>query len=164
VFNSVGVLQDDEVSPEKALTAVSADGLMRYFLVNAVVTPLIAKHAMPLLRGPRLSVFAALSARVGSIGDNRLGGWYGYRASKAALNMFVKTLSVEFSRRHNRCLFLALHPGTTRTPLAAPFIARTHYQVHEPQATAENLFSVVAGKTLAESGRFYAWDGQPIPW
>ena len=164
VLNCVGVLHDGMVQPEKAVRSIDLDALMQYFLVNAVLTPVLAKHAHPLLRGESPSVFAAISARVGSISDNRLGGWYGYRASKAAMNMFLRALAIEFKAPRTNCVVLALHPGTTRTALSAPFIERTHYVVHTPYATAKHMLRVIAGKTIDDTGSFYAWDGERLEW
>jgi NAD(P)-dependent dehydrogenase (short-subunit alcohol dehydrogenase family) len=164
ILNCVGVLHDEHMQPEKTLRTISGEQLLRSFQVNAVVTPLLAKHFHRLLKGPDLSVFASLSAKVGSIEDNRLGGWYGYRASKAALNMFIRTIAIEFANTRSNCIALALHPGTTRTALSEPFIARTRYTVHSPSATVENIFSVIQGRRLQESGSFFSWDGTSIPW
>lgn len=164
ILNCVGVLHDEQMQPEKTLRTISGEQLLRSFEVNAVVTPLLAKHFHRLLKGRDLSVFASLSAKVGSIEDNRLGGWYGYRASKAALNMFIRTIAIEFSNTRSNCIALALHPGTTRTALSEPFISRTRYTVHSPSATVENIFSVIQGRRLQESGSFFSWDGTSIPW
>ena len=164
VLNSVGVLHDQGMKPEKSLRDIRGDHLLEYFRVNSIVTPLLAKHAFPFLKHKSPSCFATVSAKVGSISDNQLGGWYGYRASKAALNMFLKGISIEFRQRGCHTITLAIHPGTTRTPLAEPFIQRTKLQLHDPEETAENILNVINGKTLAETGSFYSWDGSPLPW
>lgn len=164
VANCVGILHDGDLQPEKTILQVDVKSLVRYFLINAAVTPLLAKYALPFLRGPSLSLFASISARVGSIGDNKLGGWYGYRASKASMNMFLRTFALEVKTARSNCIVLALHPGTTRTALSAPFISRTRYTVHEPTATAKNLLQVLAGKTMNDTGLFFAWDGEPVEW
>jgi NAD(P)-dependent dehydrogenase (short-subunit alcohol dehydrogenase family) len=111
-----------------------------------------------------LSVFATISAKVGSISDNRLGGWYAYRASKAALNMFIKNIAIEFARNKKKIILLSLHPGTTKTELSEPFTKNTKYQLHTPIETAKNLLSVIENKTLDDSGKFFSWDGEELPW
>ncbi len=159
---ATGILQGDGIAPEKSSRELSADGLARYFAVNTIGPALVAKHFLPLLsRGP--AVFAALSARVGSIGDNRLGGWYGYRASKAALNMIVRTLAIELARTRPEAVCIALHPGTVDTGLSQPFQRGVPPgQLFTPQRSAEALLDVLAGLTPADSGGCFAWDGQRI--
>ncbi|MEM7595206.1 MAG: SDR family NAD(P)-dependent oxidoreductase, partial [Cyanobacteria bacterium P01_A01_bin.83] len=125
----VGVLHEGDLTPEKSLRQITADNLIYSFQVNSVGAVLLAKHLMPLFNKSdypkgtlrERSIFASISAKVGSIGDNRLGGWYGYRASKAALNMFLKTTAIEYSRRCPQTIVVALHPGTTDTRLSQPF-------------------------------------------
>ncbi|MGB7084044.1 MAG: SDR family NAD(P)-dependent oxidoreductase, partial [Phormidesmis sp.] len=121
VINCVGLLHDNQQQPEKALRQLNADHLLNYFQVNSIGPVLLAKHLMPLLKHKSPSLFATISAKVGSIGDNRLGGWYGYRASKAALNMFLKTAAIEYRRRSPHTILVMLHPGTTDTQLSKPF-------------------------------------------
>lgn len=162
---ATGLLHGQGVSPEKTLRALDARTLTRLFEVNAAGPALVAKHFLPLTpRGAR-SVFAALSARVGSIGDNRLGGWYGYRASKAALNMLIRTLAIEHARTRPLGICVALHPGTVATPLSAPFRAAVPArQVQSAEASAAALVKVMDGLTPADTGGVFAWDGEPIPW
>jgi len=144
---------------------VSASNLVRAFETNAVSTILLAKAVEPLLRASRRPVFASLSARVASIGDNRLGGWYAYRASKAALNMLIKTLSIEWSRFSPGITCVALHPGTVRTALSEPFVARRDDDgVFSPSRAADHLLKVVSSLQPTQTGNFFAWDGQEIPW
>jgi NAD(P)-dependent dehydrogenase (short-subunit alcohol dehydrogenase family) len=166
VINTAGVLHDaDGLQPERRLADVSAANLMRAFETNALSTLLLAKALEPLLRASRQPVFASLSARVASIGDNRLGGWYAYRASKAALNMMIKTLSIERSRFSPKITCVALHPGTVRTALSEPFVARRDDEgVFSPRRAADHLLELVGSLQPAQTGNFYAWDGQTIPW
>lgn len=142
VIDATGFLHDDRQGPEKSLRQLDAVKLARSFALNAIGPALIMKHVLPRLPRSGKSVFATLSARVGSIGDNRLGGWYSYRASKAALNQLVRTASVELARRSPDALCIALHPGTVATELSAPFAA-TGLEVHAPAAAARHLLAVV---------------------
>lgn len=164
LINSVGFLHTKDIGPEKSLRDVKSENLARYFEVNAVPHLLIGKVFHSLFRHKNLSCIVAVSAKVGSIEDNAMGGWYGYRASKSALNMFVKGISVEYARRGCRSISLAIHPGTTVTDLSEPFIKRTNYKLHTPDETAVNILNVINGKTEEESGEFYSWDGSKIPW
>jgi NAD(P)-dependent dehydrogenase (short-subunit alcohol dehydrogenase family) len=158
-----GLLHTDDLTPEKSYRQLSAAALSRYFSVNATGPALVAKHFLPLLRRDRPAVFAALSARVGSIGDNRIGGWHGYRASKAALNMIVKTLSIELSRTHPEAACVALHPGTVATYLSAPFRSRVPAdRLFDADRAARQLLDVIAGLSRADSGEILAWDGSAI--
>jgi len=133
--------------------------------VNSIGAVLLAKHLMPLLRHKEGSIFASISAKVGSIGDNRLGGWYGYRASKAALNMFLKTISIEYSRRCPKTIVVALHPGTTDTRLSQPFQKNVPPgKLFPVEKTVNLLLDVLASLKLADSGEFFSWDGSRLPW
>ncbi len=149
-------------TPEKAMRELSAATLARYFAVNATGPALVAKHFLPLLAKDRRAVFAALSARVGSISDNRLGGWYGYRASKAALNMLVKTLAIELTRSRPDALCVALHPGTVNTGLSKPF-QRGVPDLFTPERSARAMLDVLARLSPEDSGGCFAWDGNRIP-
>lgn len=163
VIVATGLLHGEGVTPEKTYRQLSYRSFERYFAVNATGPALVAKHFLPLLTRERPSVFAALSARVGSIGDNRLGGWYGYRASKAALNMIVKTLSVELARTHPQAACVALHPGPVATNLSQPFqkgVAAD--KLFSPDTAASHLLDVIASVSAADSGRILAWDGTEI--
>lgn len=165
VLVATGMLHGPGVSPEKTYKALDPDALQALFAVNTIGPALLAKHLLPLMPRQGRSVFAALSARVGSIGDNRLGGWYGYRASKAALNMLVHSLAIEHRRTHPEAICVALHPGTVESPLSAPFAPKgPSASVFTPQQSAEALLDVLARLTTEQSGGFHAWDGQPIPW
>lgn len=158
-----GLLHDSSVSPEKALRELDQQSLMRLFAVNAVGPALVAKHFVPLLPKHGRCIFAALSARVGSIGDNRLGGWYGYRASKAALNMYIKTLAIELARTRPEAICVALHPGTVDTDLSKPFQkAVPSNRLFSPDQSAAHLLGVLDQLTPDQSGRCFAWDGAEI--
>ena len=150
--------------PEKAYRAVSGEGLAELFAINAIGPALIAKHVLPLMPRDRLTMFAALSARVGSISDNRLGGWHAYRASKAALNMLVRNLAIELSRSHPQAVAVTLHPGTVDTGLSQPFqkgVAAD--KLFDADYAAGRLLAVIDGLTPAQSGGLFAWDGAEVP-
>jgi len=164
VIVATGLLHDDRQQPEKSWRGLSAATLQRAFLVNATGPALIAKHFLPLLADDRKAAFAVLSARVGSIEDNRLGGWHAYRASKAALNMLVRTLAVELARRNDRALCVALHPGTVDTGLSRPFQAGVpEGKLFTPARAAAQLLHVLDGLSPGHSGGLFAWDGQRLP-
>jgi NAD(P)-dependent dehydrogenase (short-subunit alcohol dehydrogenase family) len=163
VIDATGFLHDRQQGPEKSWRELDSAQLARAFAINAIGPALIMKHVLPLLPRTGKAVFAKLSARVGSIGDNRLGGWYAYRASKAALNQLVRTAAVELARRAPEALCVALHPGTVATPLSAPFAA-TGPEVQSPAEAASHLLAVVDGLTAEASGGFFDWRGQPVPW
>lgn len=162
VVVATGALVLDGVGPEKSLKAVTAEGLAAQFAINAVGPALVMKHALRLLPRDRVSRLAVLSARVGSIGDNGLGGWYGYRAAKAALNQLVRTASIEARRTHPQSVFVALHPGTVETGLAPA--QRAGHPAVAPAVAAENLLRVLEGLGPEASGGFYDWKGEVVPW
>lgn len=166
LINCAGILHDGAgLWPEKKLADVDPANLHRSFAVNAFGPLLMAKHFQPLFRHRERSVFASISARVGSIGDNRLGGWYAYRASKAAQNMFTRSISIEFGRTASHAICVALHPGTTDTGLSQPFQGRVpEGKLFTPQRAARQLLGVIDGLEPEDSGGFFAWDGQTIPW
>ncbi|AWL10883.1 hypothetical protein HMF8227_00377 [Saliniradius amylolyticus] len=161
----VGVLHDEYVFPEKKLEEIKAGVLNHYFNVNAITPMLWVSHLVGLFPFKDSAVMAALSARVGSIGDNRLGGWYGYRASKAALNMLVKSAQIEYRRRAKGTALLAYHPGTVNTNLSEPFQAGVPQEkLFTPEFTARQLLEIAKGLD-AEQGPFYLdWQGKPIEW
>ena len=162
VIVATGALVIGGVGPEKTLRSVTGAGLAAQFAVNAVGPALVMKHALRLLPRDRVSRLAVLSARVGSIGDNGLGGWYGYRAAKAALNQLVRTASVEARRTHPLSVFVALHPGTVETGLA-PALRAGHPAV-SAEVAAGNLLRVLEGLGPETSGGFYDWKGEVVPW
>ena len=164
VVIATGLLQDAHLSPEKNIRDLDAARLARSFAVNAIGPALVAKHVLPLLPRAGRSVFAVLSARVGSIADNRRGGWYGYRASKAALNQLVRTLAIETRRTRPDAIIVALHPGTVDTGLSAPFLGTSRPpKVFNAEEAAGHLLDVIDGLTVEDSGGFFAWDGSQIP-
>jgi NAD(P)-dependent dehydrogenase (short-subunit alcohol dehydrogenase family) len=162
-IDATGFLHGAGFAPEKGLRELDPRHLAHAFAVNAIGPALLMKHLLPRLPRAGRSVFATLSARVGSIGDNRLGGWHAYRASKAALNQLVRTASIELARRAPQAVCVALHPGTVDTALSAPF-SRRGLQVHPPAEAARHLLQVVDTLSAAHSGGFYDWRGAAIPW
>lgn len=163
VFDATGFLHGDGLSPEKALSAVTPDHLAYAFAVNTIGPALLMKHFLPLLPRQGKSVFASLSAKVGSIGDNQLGGWYSYRASKAALNQLVHTAAIELARRKPEAVCVALHPGTVDTGLSSDF-AKSGLSVQQPADAAARLLSVIDRLTAADTGGFFDYRGDPLPW
>ena len=163
VIDATGFLHDDRHKPEKTWRNLEPDKLARAFALNAIGPALIVKHFLPLMPPSGKAVFATLSARVGSIGDNRLGGWYSYRASKAALNQLVRTAAIELKRLKPEAVCVALHPGTVDTPLSQPF-SRAGLQVQSPSNAARHLISVIDKLGPDESGGFFDWRGAPVPW
>lgn len=160
ILHTAGLLHRPGIDPEKSLNAIEADALQAVFQVNALGPALVLRHFLPLL--DKQGAMAMLSAKVGSIGDNRLGGWYAYRASKAALNMLIKTAAIELARSKPKARLLSLHPGTVISPLSQPFRGATTARPAE-QAAAEML-QVIDSLGPEDSGSFHAYDGQPLPW
>jgi NAD(P)-dependent dehydrogenase (short-subunit alcohol dehydrogenase family) len=163
LLDATGTLHGDGFQPEKTWQQLDPAAMAQAFAINAIGPALLMKHFLPLLPREGKSVFATLSAKVGSIGDNRLGGWYSYRASKAALNQLVRTAAVELRRRQPQALCVALHPGTVATGLSAPF-AKAGLDVRTPADAAQRLLAVVDGLDAADSGGFFNHDGTPLPW
>ncbi|MFM2043381.1 MAG: hypothetical protein RLY86_1957 [Pseudomonadota bacterium] len=163
VLDATGLLHGDGVEPEKSWRALDADVLARSFAVNAIGPALLMKHLLPLFPRVGKAVFATLSAKVGSIGDNRAGGWYGYRASKAALNQLVRTAAIELARRWPQAACVALHPGTVDTGLSQPF-GKQGLEVRPPAEAAARLLAVIDGLTAEANGRFFNHDGKDLPW
>lgn len=165
IIVATGALHGPGFGPEKSLRALNADTLGRVFQVNVIGPALVAQHFLPLAPRDRAAVFAALSARVGSIADNATGGWYGYRASKAALNMIIRTAAIEHARSHPLGVCVAIHPGTVATPLSRPFIGQAPpTRLFTPQVAAGHILRVLDGLGPEATGGFYAWDGATIPW
>lgn len=163
IFVATGYLHGDGFAPEKSWRRLTPEGLARSFQANAIGPALLMKHFLPLLPKAGKSLFAALSARVGSIGDNDLGGWYGYRASKAALNQLIRTAAIELARARPDAACVALHPGTVATRLSEPF-AKSGLHVRPPAEAARDLLSVVDRLSAKDTGRFFDHAGTPIPW
>ncbi len=159
ILVSTGLLHGEGVEPEKSLRAIEAAAFDRYFRVNATGPALIIRHFIDLLPRDRPALFALLSARVGSIGDNRLGGWIGYRASKAALNQIVRTAAIELARTRPEAILVGLHPGTVDTPLSAPFQRNLpDGQLIEPDVSAAQLLGVLDTLAPADSGGCFGPD------
>jgi len=164
VLVATGMLHGQALQPEKTWTSLTSASLQHAFAINTVGPALIAKHSLRHLATKGKSLFAALSARVGSIADNRLGGWYAYRASKAALNMTIRTLAIELALRNRSALCVGLHPGTVRTALSKPFLGPPNSrQVFSPEASVERLLQVIDHLTPTQTGRLFAWYGSEIP-
>ena len=162
IFDATGALEIDGVGPEKQLAAINAEAMAAQFWVNAIGPALVLKHHKALLPRGRRSVFATLSARVGSIGDNRLGGWISYRASKAALNQIVKTASIEVARTRPEAIVVALHPGTVATDFGARF--RGNRDALTADQSAARMLSVLESLNVEQTGGFFDYSGASVPW
>lgn len=164
IIVATGTLHGGGLQPEKTYRALDANAMMESYRVNVVGPALVARHMLPLLAPSGRSVFAALSARVGSIGDNRSGGWHAYRASKAALNMIIRNLAIETARRTPETLCIGLHPGTVDTGLSQPFQRNVPAgKLFTADHSASFLLSVIDRLTQADTGTVLAWDGSTIP-
>ena len=165
VIVASGILHDGEkLKPEKTWRALDGSSMEAVFRVNTIGPALVAKHLLPLLATDQRAAFAAISARVGSIQDNELGGWHAYRASKAALNMIIRNLAIELARRNTQALCVGLHPGTVDTALSEPFQSGVRQdRLFSPAHSARHLLTVIDGLGQPESGYVYAWDGKRIP-
>jgi NAD(P)-dependent dehydrogenase (short-subunit alcohol dehydrogenase family) len=162
---ATGMLHEEGLMPERSLRQLDAERLLRSVAVNAVGPALVLKHFAPLLRRDRVSRTALLSARVGSISDNRLGGWYGYRASKAALNQLVRSAAIEIARTRPQAVVALLHPGTVDTDMSRPFQANVaESKLFTAERSAGHLLEVLERLEPADSGGFFDWAGQPIPY
>lgn len=161
VIVATGLLHEAGRGPEKAIRDLDPVWLARQYAINTIGPALVAKHFLPIMPRTGRSIFVALSARVGSISDNRLGGWYGYRASKAALNQLVRTLAIEDKRRNDRGIVAALHPGTVDTKLSQPF-RQSGRDIFAPDRAAVQLLDVIDGLKPQDSGRIFSWDGAEI--
>ena len=163
IIDATGVLQTDTLKPEKSWRELDSAQMAQAFAINAIGPALVMKHFLPLLPREGSAVFATLSARVGSIGDNRLGGWYSYRASKAALNQLLRTAAIELNRRAPNAICVALHPGTVDTGLSSSF-AKIGLDVQTPELAAARLLDVIVKATPADSGKFFDYSGAEVPW
>jgi NAD(P)-dependent dehydrogenase (short-subunit alcohol dehydrogenase family) len=162
IFVATGALTTGGHEPEKTIKSLSPEAMLAQFQVNALGPTLVLKHALPLIPRDRRCVFAALSARVGSIGDNQIGGWHSYRAAKSALNQLIHGAAIELARTHKQAICVLLHPGTVATPFTAKYAGR-HSTV--PASTAaENLIGVMDGLTASHSGRFFDYSGAEVAW
>ena len=164
VIVATGALHGDGLTPEKSWRTLDGAALARAFAINTIGPALVAKHALARLPRRGRAVFAALSARVGSIGDNRLGGWHAYRASKAALNQLIRTLSIELASARPDAICVGLHPGTVATALSAPFRSRVAAErLFTPEVAAAHLLHVIDAVAPTQTGALLAWDGSVIP-
>ncbi|HEX7853699.1 MAG TPA: SDR family NAD(P)-dependent oxidoreductase [Sphingobium sp.] len=164
VIVATGLLHADGHGPEQALSDLDPDWLARLYAVNAIGPALVAKYFLPVMPKSGRAVFAALSARIGSIGDNRMGGWHGYRASKAALNMLVRTLAIEERRRNDRAIVVALHPGTVDTALSRPFQGKVQDgRLLDPERAALQLLDVIEELKVPDSGKLLDFEGEEVP-
>ena len=161
----IGTLHNEVVSPEKRLGQLNEVSLSEYFRINTIVPALCLRFFQPLLDKADTSRFTFLSAMVGSIGDNNLGGWYGYRSSKAALNMMVKTASIEVKRSNKMAVLAVIHPGTTIGPLSKPFAAGVSKdKYYSPEQSAQRILSLSESLVSEQTGSFFNWDGTHLPW
>jgi NAD(P)-dependent dehydrogenase (short-subunit alcohol dehydrogenase family) len=165
VLVTTGVLhRGPDLKPEKAIRETDGARMAEVIAINTIGPSLVAKHFLPTLRRGQKTVFAALSARVGSIEDNRLGGWVSYRASKAALNMVLRTFAIEHARQRPESIVAGLHPGTVDTALSQPFSGRVpESQLFSAARSARHLLRVIEALTPEDSGGVFAWDGKRIP-
>jgi len=165
VINTLGLLHSDQVIPEKRLADFKQTSFEQVMAVNAQSTVLLAQNLEKLLGRKASCLLVALSARVGSISDNRAGGWISYRVSKAALNMAVKTISIEWQRTRPGMALIAYHPGTVDSALSRPFQSRVPMEkLFTPHFAAQKLLELIRGLKATDSGRFFAWDGSEVAW
>lgn len=162
VIVATGVLHSTQKGPEKSLRELDPDWMMENFRINAVGPALVAKHFLPIMAKQGPSCFAALSARVGSISDNRLGGWHSYRASKSALNMFIRNIAIEWQRKNPQSVVVGLHPGTVETALSAPFKGNPAHERFTPARAAGQMLNVLHGLKPEQNGQIFAYDGSLI--
>ena len=162
IIIATGALEIDGAQPEKSIKSIRQKAMMDQFALNAIGPALVLAHAADLMPKDRRSTMAVLSARVGSIGDNQLGGWISYRSAKAAVNQIVHTASIELSRSHPHSICVALHPGTVATRFTEKYLGR--HPAIAPNEAADHLLSIIDGLTVLDSGGFFDWAGQPVPW
>lgn len=160
---ATGILHNSRLFPEKSVKELNPENLQEVYFANTIVPALIAKHFLPIMQKKEPAIFAAISARVGSISDNRLGGWYAYRASKAALNMIIKNLSIEFRRFNKNFIIVGLHPGTVESNLSSPFKRNVpNDKLFTPKYSASRLLEVISNLKQQNSGKCYDWEGLEI--
>ena len=165
VIVATGVLHNDHLSPEKSLRDIDADNFAEIFAINTTGPALVMKHFLPKLNRERKSVFAAVSGRVGCIGDNYLGGWYAYRASKSALHMLIRNASIEVARRNKLASVISLHPGTVESGLSAPFAGNVpEGKLFTPEYSTTGMLNVVDKATADDTGKVFAYDGVELPY
>jgi len=158
-----GILHDDRIFPEKKISDITEEKLRELFFINTIIPSIIAKHFIPKMSRNSKSVFAFMSARVGSIADNKLGGWYSYRSSKAALNMMIKNLSIEVERKNKNAILVGLHPGTVNSNLSKPFQNSVpEKKLFTPDQSVNYLLKVLFNLKIEDTGKIFAWDGSEI--
>jgi NAD(P)-dependent dehydrogenase (short-subunit alcohol dehydrogenase family) len=162
LIDATGFLSDEETKPEKSLRALNADNLMKLYQLNAIGPALLMKYFSKLMPKDERSIFATLSARVGSIGDNQLGGWYAYRAAKSAQNMLLKCTAIEVGRTKPDAVFVSLHPGTVETPLSDPFAGSRERLT--PDRSTEMMLGVMDGLSDTDTGSFWDYKGERVEW
>lgn len=162
VIVATGLLHTAAKGPEKSLRELDPEWMMENYRINAVGPALVAKHFLPIMAKQGPICFAALSARVGSISDNRLGGWHSYRASKAALNMFIRNIAIEWQRKNAQSVVVGLHPGTVETQLSAPFKGNPAHERLLPARAAADMLGVLSGLNPEQSGQIFAYDGSVV--
>ena len=162
IFVATGALEINGSEPEKTIKHLTADAMLDQFKLNTIGPAMVLKHSIELLPRRAPATFAALSARVGSIGDNRLGGWYSYRTAKAAVNQMLHGAAIELARTHKDLTCVALHPGTVETAFTEKYVG--HNPSVPASEAAENLLSVLDGLTSGDTGKFYDWQGKEVPW
>ena len=163
VFDATGLLYDDNHMPEKTYKNIDLSFMKKNFEINVMGPALIMKYFLPLLDCDEKSIFASISAKVGSISDNRYGGWYSYRASKAALNQIVKTASIEMKMKNKNAICLFIHPGTVESKLSKPF-QKNDLKIQSPQESALHIYKILMTSSAKDTGCFYNWDGKKIEW
>ena len=163
ILVATGILSDETISPEKSLRHFNKESISKIFSINTFGPALIAKYFVPLLKKDSPSFFGFLSARVGSISDNRIGGWYSYRASKAALNMIIKSVSIEVARNNPQSIIAGLHPGTVDSKLSKPFQGNvSEGKLFTPDYSVLKMVEVISNLKPENSGNCFAWDGEEI--
>jgi len=163
IINATGILHNKAVQPEKSLKDIDFDRFQHIYAVNTIGQALIMKHFLPLLPREKRGVYGVLSARIGSISDNQIGGWYAYRSSKAALNMLIKTAAIEMGRRYKQCVIVGLHPGTVDTNLSKPFQGFVpDHKLFTPDYAAQRMLQTLDGLVPSDSGKIFAYDGREI--
>jgi NAD(P)-dependent dehydrogenase (short-subunit alcohol dehydrogenase family) len=163
IIVATGILHDNDTLPEKSLKELSSSNFQKLFSINTIGPALVAKHFLPLLAKDKTPIMAFLSARVGSISDNNLGGWYSYRASKAALNMIIKNLSIEVARKNKNAVIVGIHPGTVDSKLSKPFQSNIQKEkLFTPEHSAKQMLNVIDKLQPENSGSIFAYDGQKI--
>ncbi|MEL6519590.1 MAG: SDR family NAD(P)-dependent oxidoreductase [Pseudomonadota bacterium] len=162
IITATGALEINGTGPEKSLKQLDPQAMAAQFALNCIGPSLVLKHSLPLIARGRRAVLATLSARVGSISDNALGGWVSYRTAKAAVNQVIRTTAIELARSHKQAICVALHPGTVATPFTEKYLSR--YPSVSPDQAANNLLTVIDGLTTDQTGQFFDWKGATVPW